>query len=108
MLRSFLRYLTLVVCMVGIAGCGSIQSFGVGPWPIYTEPQPLEFSDTEKQELATWAAQDPALFRRIQNQEHSYRAIVREHNKQAREMNLRQLRALGYDDETLRRLKLEP
>ena len=86
-----------------LSGCSDAKSFGVGPWPVYTEPPPLQFTPAEQTELETFARDHAALFKRIQGQAHSYRAIVQEHNKRAKEMNLRQLKALGFDEESLRK-----
>src|ERR1041385_670603 len=80
-----------------LSGCGSVQSFGVGPWPVYKEPDPLSFDDNDRAALEAFALEHPDLFQRIQGQAHSYRAIVREHNRRAKEMNLRQLKTIGFD-----------
>ena len=88
--------------VLSLSGCGDAQSFGIGPWPVYTEPPALEFSPAEQVILRRFAADNPTLFNRIQNQSHAWRAIVQEHNKRAKEMNKRQLKALGFDDDALR------
>ncbi len=86
-----------------LSGCSDAKSFGVGPWPVYAEPPPLQFTSTEQAELESFARDHAALFKRIQGQAHSYRAIVQEHNKRAKEMNLCQLKALGFDEDSLRK-----
>lgn len=85
-----------------LSGCSDPKSFGVGPWPVYAEPPPLQFAPDEQTDLENFARDHPALFKRIQGQAHAYRAIVQEHNKRAKEMNQRQLKALGFDEEALR------
>lgn len=96
-------YKLAIICIIlgAISGCSDPKSFGVGPWPIYAEPPPLEFTPEEAQDLQTFARDHPTLFKRIQGQAHAYRAIVQEHNRRAKEMNQRQLKALGFDEKTL-------
>lgn len=105
-MKSLYKLAVISVILV-LAGCSDPKSFGVGPWPVYTEPAPLQFSPDEQTELETFARDHPALFKRIQGQAHAYRAIVQEHNKRAKEMNQRQLKALGFDEDTLRKT-MEP
>lgn len=40
----------------------------------------------------------PDVFEKIQAQDHAWRAIVREHNKRARELNKKKLEALGFKE----------
>ena len=99
------NFIPLCLCasVVVLSGCGSVQSFGVGPWPVYKEPDALTFSDDERSALETFAHDHPDLFKRIQGQAYSYRAIVREHNRRAKEMNLRQLKTLGFDEDSIKK-----
>ena len=97
----------ILISIMLVCGCNDPKAYGVGPWPVYTEPASLQFSSDEQTALQNFAREHPALFQRIQNQEHAYRAIVQEHNKRAKEMNQRQLKALGFDEESLRKT-MEP
>jgi len=96
------RKLFFVALMLFLSGCGSVQSFGVGPWPVYKEPDALTFTDDERAELETFAHDHSELFKRIQGQANAYRAIVREHNRRAKEMNLRQLKTIGFDEQSIK------
>ena len=97
MVRSLCLCLLLFLC-----GCGNVQSFGVGPWPVYKEPEALSFDENDRAALQAFALEHPDLLKRIQGQAHSYRAIVREHNRRAKEMNLRQLKTIGFDEESIK------
>ena len=55
-------------------------------------------------ELMKFAVANPELYKKIQGQSNSYRAIVRTHNKKALEVNKKQLQALGYDEETIKQV----
>jgi hypothetical protein len=102
-----MKRLVLLMSIIIFAGCNDPKSFGVGPWPVYTEPAPLQFSPDEQTTLQSFSREYPDLFKRLQGQSHAYRAIVQEHNKHAKEMNQRQLKALGFDEESLRKT-MEP
>jgi len=101
-MKNRYTYIALSFLLI-LSGCSDAKSFGVGPWPVYAEPPPLQFTSAEQTELESFARDHAALFKRIQGQAHSYRAIVQEHNKRAKEMNLRQLKALGFDEDSLRK-----
>jgi hypothetical protein len=92
----------LLCFLLFLSGCGSVQSFGVGPWPVYKEPDPLSFDDNDRAALESFAHDHPDLFKRIQGQALQYRAILREHNRRAKEMNLRQLKTIGFDEESIK------
>jgi len=96
-----------VAMLLCLSACSNPQSFGIGPWPVYAEPPPLEFTPAEQAALKLFARNNPELFKRIQGQAHSYRAIVQEHNKRAKEMNKKQLKTLGFDDEAIRQTMSE-
>lgn len=91
----------VLALLFALSGCAEPQSFGVGPWPIYKEPAALEFTPEETSAIATFAKEHMALFNKLQGQEHSYRAIVRTHNKAAKEMNTKVLKTLGFDETTV-------
>jgi hypothetical protein len=97
-----MKRLAAIALLLSLSACSNPQSFGIGPWPVYAEPAPLEFTPDEQAELKQFAHDHPALFKRIQGQANSYRAIVQEHNKRAKEMNKKQLKTLGFDDEAIR------
>lgn len=94
----------LIGSLICLAGCNDMKAFGVSPWPIYKEPAPLTFSADEQAALVKFATEQPELFKKIQGQSHSYRAIVQTHNKKALEINKKQLEALGYDEKTVRQV----
>jgi hypothetical protein len=91
-----------LAALLALCGCNNPQSFGIGPWPVYAEPPPLEFTPDEQAALENFSRGNPELFKRIQGQAHAYRAIVQEHNRRAKEMNKKQLKTLGFDDEALK------
>lgn len=86
--------------MLALGGCGGVDvnAIGAGPWPVYSEPAALVFTGAEAAELRAWKARDPALFTKIQSQSHQYRAVLREHNKRARELNKKRLEMLGFKE----------
>lgn len=94
----------LIGSLLCLVGCSDMKSFGVSPWPIYTEPAPLVFDEAETKTLTDFATSNPELFKKIQGQSHAYRAIVQSHNKKALEINKKQLEALGYDEKTVRQV----
>ena len=95
---------SLAVLLLALAGCVDGKTYGISPWPIYKEPAPLVFDDKETAELMKFAVANPELYKKIQGQSNSYRAIVRTHNKKALEVNKKQLQALGYDEETIKQV----
>lgn len=100
--RTVVRLLICAAAILLLPGCGNVQSFGVGPWPVYKEPEALSFDDNERTALQEFALNHAALFKRIQGQALSYRAIIREHNRRAKEMNLRQLKTIGFDEQSIK------
>ena len=96
------RIVAIIALTLLCAGCNNPQSFGIGPWPVYTEPAPIAFSPEEQAELQSFAKDHAAVFKKIQAQEHSYRALIQEHNARAKAMNRKQLQTLGFDDDTLK------
>src|SRR4051812_24691732 len=100
--RTVVRLLVCAAAIFLLSGCGNVQSFGVGPWPVYKEPEALSFDDNDRTALQEFALNHAALFKRIQGQTLSYRAIIREHNRRAKEMNLRQLKTIGFDEQSIR------
>jgi hypothetical protein len=94
----------LLMTLAGCLGSGDLKAYGVAPWPIYKEPDALNFTDAEKATLTKFAADNAELFKKIQGQSHAWRAIVQAHNKRALEINQNQLKALGYDEATVRQV----
>lgn len=93
---------SLVLAAVFLTGCADIKSIGGGPIPVYHLPDKLAFTPEEATTLGTWVYTHPELFRKIQDQEHAYRAILQSHNKWAKETNRKRLEAMGFKDSDLR------
>ena len=97
MLRKMLAATVLSILLIGGSGCGNIKGFGVGRWPVYSVPADPALSEADKADLVEFAKAKPELFGKIHGQFLAYRKIVQEHNKKAKEVNRRQLEALGYE-----------
>ena len=87
-----------------LTGCGSPKDFGYAPWQEYDTPPEIVFTEEEHQVLEGFVRGHPTLAKKIVNQKNAWRAIVLEHNKQAKEMFKKQMKSLGYTDEQLARL----
>lgn len=108
-MRRTLTILTLSICSLFLlGGCADAKSMGMGPWPIYEEPKPLALSEDEKAAVMAFIVKNPALWKRIQNQDNAWRAIVRTHNKNARTMNKKQLATMGFDEQEIKATLQEP
>jgi len=90
--------------LVLVTGCGDMKAYGVSRWPMIETPPELEYSASEQAALAEFSAKNPDLARKIVNQARALRAAVDEYNKRAREVNEKQLKALGYDKAEIGRL----
>jgi len=99
--KSILWIGSILLCFV-LTGCNELAS--ATKWPIYREPPAAEFKADEKLFLTKFAAEHPELFKKVQGQYLSYRAIVRTHNKHAKKHNLKVMETLGYDKEDLKQL----
>lgn len=99
---SSLAALTMAVSSVG---CLDAKSMGVSRWPMYEPPAALVFSDAEIATIRKWATEQPELFKKLQAQNNQWAALVNTHNKKALEINLKQLDALGHDENERNTLK---
>lgn len=101
-MKRLLLLLSFSVCL--LSGCVDPKAYGVSKWPAIPVPQDLEYSEEEQAALASFTAENPGLARKIVNQGQALRAAIREYNKRAWEVNAKQLKSLGYEDQDVIRL----
>ena len=101
-----IRLLLTGSLLLALSGCWGVDvnAVGAGPWPVYDEPT-VEFTPEEATQLEAWKAQNKTLFKKIQGQDNAWRAIVREHNKRARDLNRKKLEMLGFKQVDLDKLQ---
>jgi len=102
--NSITQALILTIGLSFLSGCGNPKDFGYAPWQEYDTPPEIAFTEEEQEVLEGFARGHPDLAKKIINQKNAWRAIVLEHNKQAKEMFRKQMKSLGYTDEQLARL----
>jgi len=81
---------------------------GVGRWPVYKSPPPVNFTKAENAAIVEFAETHPVAYRKMHRQFLAYRAIVRAHNKKAVEVNRKQLKALGYGQSEINQMNPPP
>lgn len=90
---------SLLLCLF-LSGCGpNVETVGGGPWPRYKEPDPITWTDVELNQLDQIKTYAPDVLKKVQAQDHSWRAIVQEHNKQALKHNQHMLEVLNLKPE---------
>lgn len=93
--------LSIASLLLLLLGCADAKSLGMGRWPLLPQPEELVLNAEEIVALAEFAAKRPALVAKIKKQSDAYRAVIEAYNKRAREVNRRQLQALGYTEAEL-------
>lgn len=114
-------------CLIGIsllflAGCGP-KEYGYAQWQQYQEPPAIQFTESEKALVDVMAGVDSkeandllggltveqalvlnkfavdgrSAMKKIMLQKNAWRAIVQAHNKEAKELVAKQLKALGIE-----------
>lgn len=92
-----------LVALFALSGCiGGVnaKSLGAGPWDVIPEPPPLNLTADENAQIDKWAAENAALWKKIQAQDHAWRAGVQTHNKLALAHNTQTLKDMGFDKQS--------
>ena len=99
--------LTVVLALTACGmGTGALKAYGACPWPVYDEPQALGdgLTDAEKATVLEFVNAHKDVWKKIQGQSNAWRAIVRTHNRRAVDVNIAQLKALGYEEDASRKM----
>ncbi len=104
-MRRLGAILLIGASLAGLIGCGAdLKSLGVGRQP-FIQFESVEFSDAEKGELLAIRQAHPALFDKLQQYSAQNAAAIQAYNRRALEVNLKQLKALGYSDDEIKSLR---
>jgi len=99
-----LRLIGLAFVLSLIVGCVGVKSLGLGRWPLQPRRDLPAFSDIERSTLiaAVNGAKSPQLAAKVYEfltaSEYNA-AVLKAYNREALQINLKQLAALGYSKE---------
>ena len=93
--------LIFILSLCFLTGCFDAKSLGVGRRPYFPKVAPLIFTETEKNTLTAWRAQDKALFDRIIIHNNTQADMIKKYNEENVRVEKTRLKALGYEDDEI-------